>query len=165
MDSAPRNRPTVNPSDWKKVQEFEENGIIVSVSRLEASHGRPKFNIEISSRSKSGRPVRYFPMFIDGQGKVSVRRISGFVAKLINEAEDWIDEQAQKREDEFIEQRQAREMKQLDRDKPRPQAGIKTLGKRDGAIKAAQKTVTEKPAETPAVETPSTEVTKSDAAE
>lgn len=145
------NKPNYTPSDWKKVKEFEEHGVVVIVSALEG-RGRPKFNIEVGSRGKNGRIMRYFPIYTDGQGRIEIQRVSGYIAKLTDAAEDWIQEESQRREDEFIARRLEREQKQLDRDKPKPVAGLKTLGKRD----AATKTVT-----TPAAPAPTTETTES----
>ncbi len=123
-------------STWKVIKTFEDQGIIVSVS-MDDTRGKPRYNLEIASRAKLGHSSRYFPLFTDGQGKVTVTRISGFVARLLDAAETWVQADAQQREDHFIANRMEREKKQLDRDKPAPQVGIKALGRKDAAKKKA----------------------------
>jgi len=120
---------------WVKVKEFEEKGIVISVSCLHLR--KPRFSYEVGVRVNGGKFGRFFPVLAQGQGRIEiVPTETDVLTKLIGEAQAWIKSQYQEAEDAAIEQRIQREQSQVNRDKPRHKPGIKTLGKADAANKA-----------------------------
>jgi hypothetical protein len=122
---------------WETAKEFEAGGIVVSVSCLPLKF--PRYSIALGMRTSSGKVGRHFPVFVEGQGKLTAKRIDmELISRLVRDAEEWVLGQCQRCEDEFLAYQSMREQEQVDREKgPAKKAGIKTLGKRDKAQKSA----------------------------
>jgi hypothetical protein len=117
-------RPKPN---WKVIKEFEENGILVEVS---ASDGyRPRYTVRVGRRGERGT-IPFLQLFVEGQGKVRVRPVADIVARLLDEAEKHVEDLAQQWENEYLEQRIAREDRQVQKEgKKRKSSGYKGHGK------------------------------------
>lgn len=115
--------------DWTTVEKFEKNGIALRVNRL--GHLR-RFSFEIGLPNERGL-ARFFPVVIEGKGKLSVVSLSETVRSLFIEAEEYVLAEAQKIEDEIMDRRLEFEQKQLDSGKPKVKPGLKALSKR-GAL-------------------------------
>lgn len=112
---------------WTVVKELEENGVLVEVSKSDAY--RPRYAIRVGRRGDKGL-VPFLPLFIEGKGKITVNSPADTAAKLMKEAAEFVREEAQKAEDEYIEQRIARELKQVEREgKKRRPSGYKQHGR------------------------------------
>jgi hypothetical protein len=73
---------------------------------------------------------------VDFAASATVRTKAGLVCHLMEQAEDWIVQDAQKRLESFrLDKRIEREQADIARQKPRQAAGLKTLAKRDTAAK------------------------------
>lgn len=109
--------------NWSVVKEIESDGIVLEVS---ASDGRrPRYSVRIGRRGERGL-VSFVPLFIKGQGKVQVVSIVETVSKLLIDAQGFVEEQAQKAEDQYIEERISREARGVEKDgKKRRSSGYK----------------------------------------
>jgi hypothetical protein len=109
-DGPERRRP-----EWAVVKEYThpETDIVVRVTKDMASKW-PKFNMEIGKKRQEeddDRLLRRLPMFLDRtDGKVRSRHnLTDIVGGLIDQAEEYVLDEAQRQEDEFQQRRQSRE--------------------------------------------------------
>jgi len=113
---------------WTIIKEFEENGILVEIS--ESSAYRPQYNVRVGRRGERGT-IPFLQLRVEGQGKVRVVDVSETVAKLLSEAQKFVEDRAQDREDKFIAERIERESKQVEREgKKRRPSGYRHHGSR-----------------------------------
>lgn len=95
----------VRREEWKKAKEFERDGIVVIVSKLPLR--LPRYSIEIASRTQFGdqKIGRHFQVHVDRKsGKALVSRISSrTLVVLINQAEEFIEQEEQLDLNAFIE--------------------------------------------------------------
>jgi hypothetical protein len=110
---------------WVVVHEIRKEDYVARVSRK----GRRQYNVEILREYKlqetgEVRTSKFFPVWIDGRGKLEIRRPSTLVLGLMVEAEDWILAQAQLDEDSFIESRIQNETAFANRDQRQPPRGL-----------------------------------------
>ena len=133
--TTPHDRPRV---EWTQAASFEKEGVVVLVNVLPLP--RPKFSMEFRFQNPSGRTDRHIPIVAEGTGTVHITSPSSDVlAFLAQQARTFVQKAAQGAEDARIEALQAREQKQIAREKP-PQVvkGLKTLGKQDKAVRDAK---------------------------
>jgi len=114
-------RPKIN---WKVVHELEEEGVLVQVSASDSR--RPRYTIRIGRRGESG-VISYLQAFVEGQGSVRVRSLIPVVTRLLTAAEDFVQIEAQRVEDEWIAEQIARDERGVQRDgkKRPPRAGYR----------------------------------------
>ena len=98
---------------------------------------RPRFRFEVGCEGPENKVFRQFSVFSEGQGKLSFKHSwDGKVAsELVSQALEYICGELQAAEDEWIEFRASRERSSLDRDKPKQQAGLKQLVKKDKILR------------------------------
>lgn len=117
--------------EWKVIKDFvnEEAGIVVRVSATDAY--RPRYSYEVGRKlpnSDDNRIARHFGVFVEGQGKVNLRAsLAEKTMRLVFDAEMWILNKCQEREDEIVEEKCAREQRDMDREKPKQRPGLKSL--------------------------------------
>lgn len=127
---------------WTNARNFtdETSGVAVVVKkqllpkRYPTEIQRPIFSYEICRITEQGGFVRYFGALTETyNGKVSFRKVldTAVVSRLVTEAEQWILDECQAHCDAVIEAKQQRERKEIDRDKPKQQMGLKKLAQRD----------------------------------
>jgi len=98
------NRPKI---EWVPAKDFEVSGFRV---RIQMSKGfRPRYSLSVGRVNQDGKFVPFLPIFVEGQGKVKIKRISTIISELLAASEDWIHNECQIREDQIIEEKQARE--------------------------------------------------------
>lgn len=134
------NRPTLN---WEETKTFkdEDSGIALVLSRSDGF--RPRYStkiVRVPARHPTPRPSNHIGIFVRAEnGKVKVQDIGPILAKLCKEMKEFVEEEAQKREDDIIEGKIEREERDMNRDKPKQCPGLKLLSKLDKAGKAAGK--------------------------
>ncbi len=124
---------------WEKnVYVAEKLGIRIQVNRLPITPAR--FSFSIGKIGNEGRFMSFLNVTHKGygRGKIEIERTDMTVCELIRDAEDWCQAQLQIAEDERIEKLQAKEHRELQRDKPKPRPGLKTLAKNDGITRSAK---------------------------
>lgn len=110
---------------WKIVKEFEENSVVVQVSASDTA--RPRYTYRIGRRGENGL-IPYLQAFVEGQGAVKVRSLVDTIAKLLDEAEQYVQIEAQRAEDEWIAKRIERDERGAARDgKKKRKAGYKDV--------------------------------------
>lgn len=115
-------------STWTVIKEFEADGILVEVSSNDSP--RPRHTVRVGRRGERGT-IPFLPLFIEGQGKVRVVSVAETVAKLLVEAQNFVEERAQAIEDEYLAERISRESRQVEREgKKRRSSGYKNHGGR-----------------------------------
>lgn len=136
-----RERKQIN---WTDCADFKENvgsvELIVRVSK--SSEFVPKYSIKVGRLLQDGSGSNNIPISTQGQGRVDITRVGAVLAKLIKDAEDYIHNEAQYREDEVIEVRQAREQRGVK--KIAEPKGLGALGKMDAAKRAVPPTTESK---------------------
>jgi hypothetical protein len=126
---------------WTKFFSKTENGVTVVVHKLDLP--RPKYSVQLGVTAinrMNGEEVfrQHIPLNVEGRGKVYVTHVDpGLFQALFEEAQEVVRKDAQEAEDAWVSSKQAREQRDLDRNKPKQQRGIKTLGKVDHAAKQA----------------------------
>lgn len=115
----------------------EPTKVIVTVNR--SDHRQPRYSIAVGTqRGSSGATDKPSP-FLQPQITITNAKaqlassMAEVVGGLIATAERWIEEDAQKHQDEWLAFRQDREQRSLDRDKPVQKPGLKSLAKKDAA--------------------------------
>lgn len=146
-------------AEWEDVFTAERGNVVCTVSKL-AIKPRAKYSIRFGWKAQNDRVIVNLPMVIQGRGVVSVEAPDlAALNDVYQECWDWLGKHAQEEEDKWIAERQSRERRQLDREKPRQVEGIKSLGKKDfkkqlaERVQLVQETVIEA-GEPPAVEEP-----------
>jgi hypothetical protein len=119
-------RPRVN---WEVVKFFENQSFLVEISKLPLRY--PKFSISISGRNRGGNPGRFIPVTGSASnGVFTVRPILADLRELIDSAENYIQRELQRSEDQRIDDAEARARKNESRG-PQQRPGLKELSKRD----------------------------------
>lgn len=122
------NRDRGPKPNWSVVKEIEEDGIVVEISSNDAQ--RPRYNVRIYRPGERG-PIPFLQLRTEGQGQIQIVSLVPTVTKLLAQAEEFAREQAQIREDEYIEKRTAREAREVAREgKKRRSSGYKQHGAR-----------------------------------
>lgn len=113
--------------------------LIVRVSKTDEY--APKYSIKMGRFRPDGNIVgSNIPIYTRGMGKIEIARVSAVLAKLVKDAEDWIHNEAQYREDEIIEAKVKKEEKGTKKyEQPK---GLSALGKMDAAKRQASSTKT-----------------------
>jgi hypothetical protein len=128
---------------WVPVKDItdEATGLTVRITKRDGF--RAQFSTELLRRQETNgqvRFVRHIGIFsTTSNSRVAVTRVRLVVATIFEQAEDWIHNELQIREDEILEEKLSREQAQLSRDKPKQRPGLKALAKQDKAAKEAQK--------------------------
>ena len=121
------------PLKWETDAVFEdaESRLAIRVSRAEAS-SKTLFNTELGRISEDGRFARYFgPKLssVNWQVKAEFPDFSVY-NKLKIKVVEHVETILQRRNDEILAKKQAKEQADLDRNKPKLRPGLKQLGKR-----------------------------------
>lgn len=121
-----------NANEWTVAKTFEENGVAVRVEVLESFNPsfNPRYSLKVG-RVRDGKFAPFLPIRLESQGKVTIHRVHEVVAKLLTEAEDWIHNEAQVRENDRMEYRIAKETKQANQGKQVTRVTGKTQKNRD----------------------------------
>lgn len=129
MNDRRHERPRVN---WEDDKIFENETCIVQVSKLPLRY--PKYSVSLGAKNRDGKPMRFIPVFKEGQGLVRVRPILADLRELIDQAESYIQWELQKAEDCKVDDMQRREVDReyrASRGGPQQRPGLKELSKRD----------------------------------
>lgn len=132
---------------WTDCIDFKESvgpvELIVRVSKTDEYV--PKYSIKMGRFRPDGNIVgSNIPIYARGKGKIEIARVGATLAKLVKQAEDWIHNEAQYREDEIIDEKLKKEEKGTKKyEQPK---GLSALGKMDAAKRQAAPVA--KPAET-----------------
>jgi hypothetical protein len=118
---------------WKDCKDFTETvGQMQLIVRVSCSdEWVPKYNLKTGRTRPDGGISFSIPIYARGQGRIDIVRVSAVFAKLVKDAEDWIHNEAQHREDEIIESRQEKEKRGMKKDET--PKGLSALGKMDAA--------------------------------
>lgn len=127
---------------WEHVRDFSDHhtGVVVRVNATDQH--RPRYSFEIGRQVDDREYLaRHFSVFVGGQGKVELTRPSlvETITRLVAEAEKFVLERCQEREDEIIEERMAKEKAQMERGKPKNPPGLKKLGKASKIVRVQPK--------------------------
>lgn len=122
---------------WNTVKTFRAQAVggevVVRVNRMETSR---RFSCDLGWERKvkpgeTARTVRYFPILTTGQGKIEVYTLKHIFKDLVEQVETYVQSECQKLEDAAIGQRMDKELRDLNRDKPKIVPGLGKLGLRD----------------------------------
>lgn len=139
-------KPPFRP-DWVTDRTFQDAATGTTIVVRRSSHRSPSFELvlEFAVRDRQVRGFR--PVATTKLGVVTTARIADVVARLWDEAEDYVAGMKQYQEDMRIEEEVERARPKQGQQKP----GLKELSKRDAAARQARE------AAAPAPETPKTE--------
>lgn len=130
--------------NWIKDRVFENNDYVVVVNKLPLR--RPKFSISIGVR-RGERLHNFIPIQTTGHGfgKIGVVQFASPLYQMLTEAQEYIQSESQRTEDEEIQAKIDREAQQMNKTKPKQIAGLsggfgsgKTAKRREAKRKAAQ---------------------------
>lgn len=115
---------TVN-KEWEHVKSFQDGICLVRVTMIPGF--RPRYSIQIGRANEDGGIIQFFGVFIDTKlSKCALREsIAESLSTLIKQAEAWILEQCQTREDEILEAKIQKEEASANQGKP----SVKHTGK------------------------------------
>jgi hypothetical protein len=117
-----------NKSPWVNVKMFSKDGLSVQVEMLDG--WRPRYRVRLGAlRGEDFLPT--ILVRLEGQGKVQIHRVQDTVSALLTEAEDWVHNEAQHRENQILEERIVKETKQVNFGKPVARVTGKTQKNRD----------------------------------
>src|ERR1700730_10341311 len=124
-------------STWTIAKDFMDENTRTVVHVMVQDGFRKRYSYEIGRLNPTGKLVRFFSAMAEVTNfKVRVRRLDmQILTMLIGQAEDWIEEQCQRREDEILEEKQGREEERLIQEKPVVKPGLKTLSKIDAVVR------------------------------
>ena len=116
------------------VKEFAGERVAVRVA-AKSGH-RPLFSLHLGAIVRDADPKKP-PRYYSGinvrtsitNARVSIQSIRDEVNALLTEAEAWIEEKSQERENEILDEKIAREERDLARNKPKVRHGLGTLNK------------------------------------
>jgi hypothetical protein len=130
---------------WVDCKDFKETlgtlDLVVRVSR--SDEFVPKYSIKLGRLRPDNMVTMNIPIFARGQGKISIVRVGEALARLTKEAEDFVHNAVQYREDEVIDGRQEKERRGMKKDE-QPK-GLGALGKMDAAKRSAPVTASVAP--------------------
>jgi len=124
---------------WTDCKDFKDSvgtlELVVRVSKTDEYI--PKYSIKMGRFRPDGNIVgSNIPIYARGKGKIDIVRVGVVLAKLVKDAEDWIHNEAQIREDEVIDDKVRREEKGTKKfEQPK---GLGALGKMDAAKRQVQ---------------------------
>jgi len=124
---------------WTDCKDFKDSvgtlELVVRVSKTDEYV--PKYSIKMGRFRPDGNIVgSNIPIYVRGRGKIDIVRVGVVLAKLVKDAEDWIHNEAQIREDEVIDDKVRREEKGTKKfEQPK---GLGALGKMDAAKRQIQ---------------------------
>lgn len=131
-----------NQATWTHAKEFKEDNSRIQVHVMVQDGFRKRYSYEIGRLNPTGKLVRFFSAMAEVTNfKVKVRRLDiQILTMLIGQAEDWIEEQCQRREDEILDEKRTREEENLAREKSAGavKPGLKTIAKADAAKRGAR---------------------------
>jgi hypothetical protein len=114
---------------WTFVRDFidENSRLVVHIMAQEGL--RIRYSYEIGRLNPTGKFIRYFSAFSEVTNyRVKIKRLNiQVLTMLVGQAEDWMEEECQRREDEILEQKRTREEETLVSTK----SGLKTPAKTD----------------------------------
>jgi hypothetical protein len=116
-------------SDWVPDKTFENDEFAVQVNKLPLRW--PRFSLTINAKGKDGKLTRFLAVRANGQGKVAVQPFADSIASLLRDVEGYVEKQLQAVEDSSITMKQDREFKNISKDHPKQQKGLKQWGKHD----------------------------------
>ena len=124
---------------WSEAKVFASKDGTIAVKVSKSSDRFPIFNLELiafDAKPSAGGPKKTFSRlrlsYLGRKtGRIEIVRISGIVANLIEQAEDYISEQLQTAENEWIEFSEEKAHRDIARGKPEQRPGLKKLGKMD----------------------------------
>ena len=104
---------------WELVKVFEDGNLRIRITKSD-HHPRPRYSMELTRINEDDKSVRHFGVYIEtSNAQCKLREsIADRVCKLWRQAEDWILEASQIREDEIWNEKRTREEVQANRDKP-----------------------------------------------
>lgn len=130
---------------WVDCKDFKETlgtlDLVVRVSR--SDEFVPKYSIKLGRLRPDNMVTMNIPIYARGQGKINIVRVGEVLAKLVKEAEDYVHNSAQYREDQVIDGRQEKEKRGMKKDE-QPK-GLGALGKIDAAKRAPSAPETTEP--------------------
>lgn len=106
---------------WVDDRCFERDGLVVQVRKLPLSW--PRFSLLIGRRTEKGIS-RFLPLWSERGAQVRIKPTAAVLGALVGEAEDYIRGELQYAEDSYLQRQQARELRELDRDRPRARRGL-----------------------------------------
>jgi hypothetical protein len=103
--------------EWVHVKDIQDGNLIVKITELQAY--RPRYSIEVGRANEDNKLIRHFGVFVDTHlGKVSIRESLGARIKLlVEQAESWVIERTQERENVIMQERIDKEQEEADRGK------------------------------------------------
>jgi hypothetical protein len=124
---------------WTDCKDFKDTvgpiELVVRVSKTDEYV--PKYSIKMGRFRPDGNIVgSNIPIYARGRGKIDIARVGVVLAKLVKDAEDWVHNEAQIREDEIIDDKVRREEKGTKKyEQPK---GLGALGKMDAVKRQVQ---------------------------
>lgn len=128
--------------EWVLVKTIQNvaAGLAVEINRLDLT--RPKYSLSIGRiRSDKDEGKKFMnsnlPVTTDGKGKIEVVSLSEIISDLTTSAEQWIQEDAQQKEDDYLEFKAQKESRSADRGKSTARSTGKTAkqkAKKSGRI-------------------------------
>lgn len=108
---------------WNDLKRFESNGVSVLVRK--SNHTRPRYSCKVQFERPIDRSwIDYRNVRWQGQGRISLEApIASILEDVMADAEEFIEMSIQEDEDRLLAEREARELAQLERNKPRPTGG------------------------------------------
>ena len=107
--------PARAPMKWSHARDFTDNGYCVRVQRSDSTP-RPRYSLSMGRVPPDGRFIPFVGIFVQTErGKVTITPIDAVFARLLAEAQSWIEGLCQEKEDEL---RIEREEKEANRGKP-----------------------------------------------
>jgi len=115
----------------------DDSGLAINIQATDEYW--PRYSLELGRLNRNGKFTRFHPVIVrTANAKCKLETVINaeqFTA-IIYEANQWILKTVQALTDKRLEERIAKEQAGLDRDKPKPQAGLKTLSRKDAEVKA-----------------------------
>lgn len=128
--------------EWEHAIDFhdEDSGMVLRVRELTGVY-KPIYSYELGRANADKKFSRHFAVQLEiVNGIVSIRSNSvDFKAmdKLVQQANQWVLDSRQVREDEIMQEKRDREESQIEREKPRIKPGLKTLSRQDALKKSS----------------------------
>ena len=131
---------------WIDCKDFRESigtlELVVRVSR--SDEYVPKYSIRIGRHRADGNLVgSNVPIYARGKGRIDITRVGAVLAKLVKEAEDYVHNEVQHREDEVIEDKLKKETRGMQKNE-QPK-GLGALGKMDAEKRKEKSASPEEP--------------------
>lgn len=123
--------PRQHQSPWITAKVFSKGGLTVRVEKLEG--WKPRYRLRLGALNERDEFISSILMRLsgEGRGKVEIKRVHETLASLVVEAQDWVHNEAQYHEDQVMDQRITRELKQAYQGKPNVRMTGKTQRNRE----------------------------------